>query len=383
MKKSLLAGLMLSLVIMLSACGKLNFDSGSGSTSGTKNSAYQTTGAVTSDMYQGVIKNGRYQTSSARGLTLSQNTQGANTFNIKSMENGLLNLSKEQFSPQKYVFQEGQLLSTSVARDWLGRESNSNPDGLNPKDNGKKDPDTRNPIYLQQVLEQDYMIDSGDGMKLGGISIALGLNKVDYYTKTQYGAQFSTTISNATLTEKGEAMAKKVVERLRKMSGVSADTPILVGLYVQAPSDSLVGGTFSNYTVSKSGTSLGSWQNLNEQNEVLPVVGNNKVLNTNVANDFSNFTTQINSFFPTLAGTTAQVHYVDKQLAGMKITINTQFYGETEIMSFTQYVGTSANKLLPSGVPIDITIQSVQGTQAFLSRASGDKSFYSHIFDSY
>jgi len=383
MKKTIMAGIFVSLALILSACGKLSFDSSANTSSGTKSSGYQTTGAVTTDMYQGVIKNGQYQTSSARGLTLTQNNQGSNTFNIKSMETGLLDLSKQQFPTQKYVFQEGQLLSTSVARSWLSRESKTNADGLNPKDNGKTDPNTRAPIYLQQILEQDYMTQTSSGMKLGGISIALGLNKVDYYTKVQYGAQFQTNIPTVTLTEKGKQMAAKVVQRLRKMSGVSADTPILIGLYVQAESDSLVGGTFSSYAISKQGTSIGDWKSLNEQNEVLPVVGDNKAINANVANDFTNFTTQINSFFPTLAGTTAQAHYVDKQLAGMKITINTQFYGETEIMSFAQYVGTSANKYLPSGVPIDITIQSVQGIQAFLSREDGDKSFYSHIFDSY
>ncbi|EPC72556.1 lipoprotein, pheromone, partial [Lacticaseibacillus paracasei subsp. paracasei Lpp126] len=42
--------------VLLAACGKLNFDSGSSSTSGTKTGSYQTTGTVDNSMYQGVIK---------------------------------------------------------------------------------------------------------------------------------------------------------------------------------------------------------------------------------------------------------------------------------------------------------------------------------------
>ena len=217
MKKFFTLTLLTGAIVLLAACGKLNLDSGSSSTGGTKTGSYQTTGTVDNSMYQGVIKNGRYQTSSARGLMLQQNDQGENTFNIKSMESGLESLAKAQFSTDKYSFEEGQLLSTATARSWLKRESKSNPDGLNPVDNGKKDPDTRNPMYLQQILEQDFMVQDGNSMKLGGIAIALGMNQVDYYTKTEYGAQYQTEISEATLKKQGEAMAAKVVARLRKM----------------------------------------------------------------------------------------------------------------------------------------------------------------------
>ena len=102
MKKFLTLTLLAGAAVLLAACGKLNFDSGSSSTSGTKTGSYQTTGTVDNSMYQGVIKNGRYQTSSARGLTLQQNDQRENNFNIKSMESGLENLAKAQFPTDKY-----------------------------------------------------------------------------------------------------------------------------------------------------------------------------------------------------------------------------------------------------------------------------------------
>ncbi len=392
MKKHLAFGALAALMIVLAGCGKLSFSSDSTSTdsSGTSSSKYQTTGTVDSSMYQGVIKNGRYQTSSARGLTISTNTQGNNTYNIKSMESGLQSISMTHFPTNKYSFEEGQLLSTATAKNWLARQSSDNPTGLNPSQykNGKSgaeiaDYQTKAPEYLSTMLEQDYMVTSGNSMKLGGLSIALGMNEYYYYQKKTYGASYSTHISTATLEARGKQMAQEVVARLRKMSGVGNDIPIVVALYKNADQDSLVGGTYFASVTSDSGTKLGKWKMINEQNQVLPVVENQKAINTTVANDFSNFSDQIENFFPTLAGVTAQTHYESGQLTGMNITINTQFYGETEIESFTQYVATSASKYLPSGTKIEIQIQSTGGIQAFVARDSGDKSFYTHVFGSY
>ncbi|MFD1483649.1 CamS family sex pheromone protein [Lacticaseibacillus baoqingensis] len=384
MKKLLAAGVMLALVVTLAGCGKLSFSSdATDSSSGTATSKYQTTGTVDSSMYQGVIKNGRYQTSSARGLTITTNTQGSNTYNIKSMESGLKSISMTHFSTSKYDLEEGQLISTATAENWLARQSSSNPDGLNPAKGSGADYQTKRPEYLATLLEQDYMVANGNSLKLGGISIALGMNEYYYYQKKAYGATYSTHIDTPTLNKAGRAMAAKVVARLRKMKGVSNDTPIVVALYKNADQDALVGGTFFSSVTSKSGTQLGDWKTINEQNQVLPVVENEKALNTTVANDFSNFSDQIENFFPTLAGVTAQTHYESGQLTGMNITVNTQFYGQTEIESFTQYVASSAQKYLPSGSKIEITIQSTSGIQAFVARESGEKSFYTHVFGSY
>lgn len=384
MKKAITGVLLTCAMLLLTACGSLNFDGGSTTTSNGKSTGkYQTTGTGDDNMYPGVIRNGRYQTSSARGLTLQQNTQGGNSFNVRSMETGLLGLAKAQFDPGKYVFQEGQLLTTATATKWLGRESADNSAGLNPKDNGKDGETERAPMYLQSILEQDFMLEDGDRLKYGGVAIALGLNEFDYYQKEKYGATYTTTISEADLTAQGKAMAAKVVARVRKMSGVSANTPILIALYKNAARDSLVGGTVTQYALSKSGDNLSDWTKTNQANEVLPVVDNQAPINKAVASDFDNFATKIEGFFPTLAGVTAQAHYENGELRGLNVTINTQFYGETEIQSFTQTVASNAAKYLPKGVQIDITVQATSGIQAFVARASGEKDFTTHVFSSY
>nr|WP_284706737.1 CamS family sex pheromone protein [Latilactobacillus sakei] len=360
---------------MLAGCTSLPGTSSSSSSKATKK--LQTTGKVTDSMYEGVIDNGQYKTSQTRGLT----TQQSNTsFDVKSLESGLLKLSKEQFPTSKYVFQEGQSLKTAQAQKWLARKSKTNTEGLNPEDNGQKDPNKRNPIYLQQILEQDYL---GEDGSMKGMSIGLGMNQVDYYTKEQYGATFETKISKAMMTQQGKQMANKVLSRMRQKKGLS-DTTIVIGLYKQAPKDSLVGGTFFAYGVSKKGsTTIDSWHELNQENQVLPVVNDEKAINQDDATAFNSFKTQVETFFPNLSGVTAQTHYEEGVLAGMNITVNTQFYSETEIMSFTQYIATAADKYLPRNIPLDISITSAEGMQAYVGRASESKGFTTHVFGSY
>lgn len=363
-------------VLLLAGCTSLQ--SNSSSSSSTKSTKkLQTTGKVTDSMYEGVIDNNQYKTSQTRGLT----TQQSNTaFDVKSLESGLLNISKKQFPTDKYLYQEGQTIKTAEAQKWLARQSKDNTLGLNPEDNGEKEQDKRNPLYLQQILEQDFL--GADGA-LEGMSIGLGMNQVDYYTKEQYGATFETKISSAMMAQQGKQMANKVLTRLRQKKGLSKTT-IVVGLYKQAPKDSLVGGTFFAYGVSKNGsTTIDSWHKMNQANQVFPLVNDEKAVNQSDADAFTSFKEQVQTFFPNLSGVTAQAHYEDDVLAGMNITVNTQFYSETEIMSFTQYIATAADKYLPQNIPLDISISSAEGMQAYVGRAAGSKGFSTHVFGSY
>ncbi|HAT55686.1 MAG TPA: CamS family sex pheromone protein [Lactobacillus sp.] len=380
MKKFRIVAALLSTMLLLAACGNISTTQSSSSTTTTNKKKVQTTGQTNSDNYQGVIKNGHYLTSSARGVT---NDQDNNTMNLKSFENGLLNVSKKQFKPSKYVFQEGQYLSASTIQDWVDRKSSTNPTGLNPVDNGQKDANKRNPMYLQTVEEQDYMTQNGDNLSLSGITIGIGLNSVDYYTKEKYGAQFSTNISDEQMTTQGRAIAAEVLKRVRATKGVGKNVPIVIALYKQASDDSLVGGTFFSYSVNN-GDSISSWKGINQRNVVFPSAGGTSSSGTsNDESNFENFKTQIQNFFPNLSGVTAQAQYQDDNLTGMNVNITTQFYSETEIISFTQYLAQVAPKYLPSGIPIDITVQSTDGVQSFLSRDSGQTKFTTHVFGSY
>ncbi|WP_367296436.1 CamS family sex pheromone protein [Levilactobacillus yonginensis] len=367
--------------LFLAACGNLSSSSMSGTSGGGKSGSTQLTGQSNDGDYEGVIKSGHYQTSKSRGVTNSQDS--GNTYNLKSFENGMLTVSKKIFSTKKYVFEEGQHLSTSTVQNWLDRQSKSNTTGLNPKSNGSTSATKRNPIYIQALEEQDYMTQKNNKLTLSGMTIGIAVNSVDYYKKTQYGATFETKITKA----EGEAYAKKaadtVLARMRKKSGLK-NIPIVIAIYRQASNDSLVGGNFIAYSENKAGTTkVNKWNALGEKSVTFPVQSGSSSPNSNDASSFSNFKSEVENFFPNLSGVTAQAHYDGNTLTGMHVNITTQFYSQTEIISFTQYLQTTAQKYLPSSVPIDITVSSTDGVQSFLNRASGEKKFSSHVFNSY
>lgn len=367
-KKFAVSIAVLMCTVVLASCGF-------GGKSSSKN--YSTTGSGNGN-YQGVIKNGRYRTSKARGVNVSQND---NQYNLKSFESGLTQVSKRVFSTKSYIFQEGQYLSTGTVENWLGRKTKNNPQGLNPAQGKKSNP---NPIYVQQLEEQDYMQESGNSMKLKGITIGIGLNSEYNYQKKTGGPTLTKKISDSELQAQGEAAAQKVLERMRKRKGVG-NVPIVIALYKQAPDDSLVGGTFFAYS-KNNGDTISGWKKLDYKNVVLPKASGATGTNSSDQTDndsFSNFKSQIQSFFPNLSGVTAQAQYENGTLSGMHITVTTQFYSQSEITSFTQYIMRAAKKYLPNGIPIDIKIQSDSEMQAVVYRNSGSDNFQSHIFNSY
>lgn len=379
-KVSALVGICLS-ALLLVGCGKSNNNSSSSNNDNTtttkKSDDFQTTGDASNDQYQGVIENGRYKTSKSRGVGVQQDSE--NMLNLKNFDTGMTDISKKFFSTKDYLFQEGQYLTTDTVENWLGRKSKDNPDGLNPESNGNGA--NRNPMYVQQIGEQDYMKNNNGKLSLAGMTIGIGMNRKDYYQKEKYGATYTQSISRDKMVEEGKIAAKKVLERVRKLDGVSNDTPIVIAMFQQAPNDSLVGGTFYAYAVSNSGTDLGDWKELDYKNVTFPVTSGKSVPNSNDEKSFENFKDKVQKFFPNLAGVTAQAKYDGKSLQSMNININTQFYSETEIISFTQYVAQAAQSYLPNRIPIDIQILGSDGkTQAFLSRNSGDAKFETHVF---
>ncbi len=380
LKKFAVSMSMLLMAMVLTACGSTDNLSGGSSSNTSGSKSTQLTGQANNKDYQGVITDGQYRTSKSRGVSLSQES---NQFNIKGFENQLLDISKKEFSTKKYIFQEGQYLSTKTVTNWLGRKTKSNPDGLNPTANKSTDPNKRNPIYLSQIDEQDYMTQDGKSLKLSGVTIGLAMNSIDYYQKNKFGATYETEISNAQMKQEGKKIADQVLARLRKKSALK-DVPIVIAMYRQASDDSLVGGNFYAYSVNDGGTTkVSSWEPLNIKSYVFPIKTGKKAPNENDENSFENFKSQTQKFFPNLSGVTAQAKYVDGSLSGMNVTINTQFYSQTEIISFTQYLQTTAQRYLPANAPIDITVQSTEGIQSFLSRGANEKKFSTHVFNSY
>ena len=375
MKKLLSFLVVLGTALSLSACGSLkDTDLANNSTNTTvKKKGYQTT-STTSNGYSVLLKNGEYVTSPIEGLTENSSD---NNVDGRALEEGLIAISHNTFSPAKYVFQEGQEISEATAAEWLARKSKNNPNGLNLKSTGTKN---YTPIILDQILEQDYLVKSGSSYKVNGVSLGLALNSVDYYNKVKNGAEYSKSISRTQQEELGKEAANKIVARLRKRKSLKNVT-LVVGLFSKTDKDSLVGGNYFTYGIANANSSkINKWNTINNRSQVLPGVGNEKAINSNDATAFSDFKTAIEGYFPNISGVTATVKYQDGKLKQMNVNVTTQFFGYAQIESFSRLVLSAAKKYLPKDAPIEIKIGSVNETQALIAKNSADDSYYTHIF---
>lgn len=365
-KKMLALGLCL---LSLSACGNLEMgiskvDEGEKTESGSI-----TTGRVDNSVYQAIMPDGHYETSAAREAVASLNSG----YNQGNFENGLLRLSHQIFSPDKYFFQEGQQLDYDTLTSWLARNSDDNNQGLNPAD-------TAQPLILQQILEHDFLEE--DGKTLGGISLGFAFNSV--YYRQDGDSEIATNVSREEIMANARKSVNAVLTRMRKTKGLEK-IPIVVSLFEQAAKDDIAGGKYIYTAVAKDGaTTIDQFDQVNEEYVSLPIIGggDNAATRDGVANKFTSFRNSIQNFFPNLTGVTATGYYADDQLQTLTIKVDSKYYTKTEVTSFTQYIGKQVESIF-DGVSgqVEVQILSVEGPQAFVSRKAGQKEIISYIFN--
>ncbi|MGX7351803.1 CamS family sex pheromone protein [Enterococcus canis] len=363
-KRTYLVGLGLTAALaLLGACGNLekginNVDPAQQNT----NNQSITTGRIDNGVYQAVMKDGKYQVSKSRDLNASRMNSG---YNQDNFENGLLRLSHDEFSVDKYYFQEGQYLDEETIRKWLSRSSDDD-QGLNP---GK------GPIIFQQLMEQDFLDENG---KIAGISLGFAFNSVYYDNDGK-----ATDISRDDLMANARQTVNSVLTRVRQLDGLGK-VPIVIGLFEQASKDNIVGGTYIYKAVSKDGkTTIDKFDSVKEEYASLPVINNqtNAATDDGLAGKFDTFKDSIQGFFPNLSGVTGIAYYQEGVLQNVSIVIETKYYSKTEITSFTQFVGKQVESVFNIGEPdIEVQINSIEGPQAFVAKRSGEEAVYSHIF---
>lgn len=318
-----------------------------------------------------------------------------NRLDIDELQRGLMRLSKSTFSPNKYIYQEGQYLDQNTIDSWLQNKSKKNSKGLNPAlpnhyssfSVQKKISYLKNhPSYLSFVAEQDYLVQQGkDKLKLGGISLAISMAQVySFQVQDKQGKQYNEQVplSTAQAKQKAKQFAQVILHRVRQShNGALKNVPIVIGLYQEQTQNSLVPGDYFAKTVVRAGNnSIGNWKTVNENHVLFP---SNEATNNHKtdADKFQQFTKEIQKYFPNFIGVIGKGFYKDNHLQQLTIDIPIKFYGETEVMSFTQYVaGLIANNPFSKQVPVSINITSTQGQEALIVWKPGMDQPFVHIY---
>lgn len=398
MKKFKIMSILLLSGLVLSACADPTGNDGANGENGQTETTQTAPNTISQNRlgdgyYVPVLtEEGGYKTSNNRGITLNLNSG----INISLFEKDLMRLSQGHFSTDNYLLQEGQFLTREIVTSWLGRTTTESTEdlsaeeiaerdflnGLNPAQSPEFNPSTgvynhgaRVPSYLQSILEFDFYQESGSSTP-SGLSIGLAMNTVDYYIDNEY-RQWSQNISPEQALEQGQVMANEIVRRIRQIEEIP-DIPIFIGIYEQAARDDLGGGVYvATGTSTEGSTAVQNWTTINEERIIFPLEGRD----SSEGNAFANFQSEVENFFPDLSGITGQAHYIDDKMETLTINIMTQFFGETEMVAFTQYLKQSAATYLPVDLDVEIVVESPQSIEAFLKKDRTDSEYFAHVFN--
>lgn len=332
-----------------------------------------------SDSYYRTIS--PFKPSESRGLVVNRlHTR----LDSDEMEEGLLRIAQQIFSTDRYFYQDGQYLDKDTVTSWIRRyDEADNPQGLNPALPAAGSAEEiqkaheENPIYLAHILEQNFLVKTDeDKVRLGGIAIGLAMNSVYYYSEG--GFDYEVKIPSDQIEKQGKQMAQEIVSRLRGIEGLDS-VPIIVGLFKQEERTSVVPGNFIAYgTTGDQGTSI-DWHALDEDYVLFPSSEAEKSYRDDY-DQFMEFQTEVQSYFPNYNGVVGTGFYIDNELQEMKIDVNMEFYGKSEVIGFAQYIGGLLIDTFSPNVMIEVNVQSISGPEALILRKPDMDEPFVHIY---
>lgn len=396
MKKRTLVVVGLSLVLV--GCGPDdNEPSSSKDNTSTQNDVKQiaTDKNVQGDNYRTILP---FKESQARGLT-QENM--ANTYNGEDFETGLLNISKQVFPTDDYLYQDGQFLDKKTIQAYLEpkltkseldklsdkekeeRKATENL-GLNPSVHGETDEEKiakNSPQVLSNILEQNFY-DNGDtsGKKLKGMTIGLAMNQVYYYQKEKYGETFSVDLDKKKVEKQGQEMAEEMLSRLRENEKLK-DIPITFAIYMQSGKDQITPGAFVSYATSEeNGEALKEWNTVNEQTVLVPS-RDAADLNEQFNSNFRDFNHSLQSYFTNFTQAVGKAKFKDKKLQSLTVDLPIDYYGKAELIGITQYVTQLAEKDFGDVEEYEIHIKDGNESRALITKTKDDKEPKVHIYN--
>ncbi|MCO7124587.1 CamS family sex pheromone protein [Sporolactobacillus shoreicorticis] len=339
-----------------------------------------------------------------------------NRVDMDQMETGLMDLSKDVFSPNDYVFQMGQYMKNTDINSILYRKGSEPQRAANkslPKDQQKTvipginpalgkgknivEQSKNSPKYINYVLEQDYMKRNSKGQyKIAGMSVAVSLNSV-YADNINYNGKIypiSEKLNRAKVEGWAKAHAQQIVQRIRDIGKDNKDSsdktyedlqkiPIFLTLYVTAEPESYVPGDFVAKTeISAGSSSISKWTSVNEHHVLFPSDNATNSYKGDL-DKFNQIKNDVQKYYPNYVGVIGKAFYRNKELSDLTLNINfNKFVDESEMIGFTNYVTSLVEKRLPfeRSIPIHIYISTNDIPEALIERTESMDQPYVHIF---
>lgn len=325
-----------------------------------KSESAKETHAINDDDYSALLP---FNVSDARYIHADMKTSLLDTMTISE---GLMQLSKQHFSPKSYAYREAQFLDYNTLKgSLLARESDDNPKGLNPSAESEfalKDGGTlKAPVLLVDLYELDWY----QSEELSGLSIAMVVNSQSTDTETNK----TMTITDAAMENYENVYGQRVIEYLRDTYPQVKNLPIYLTVYDIAGDQEGVPGIFKREAYFESNTA--SFSRIKEQWTIVPTDTSQK-LDESLNTAFLNYKKELDDLDLgediSIIGTGK---FSDGSLTTLKISVNAHAKTGSEMNAIVQLLNENLSLFTSTGYRITVDISCDDIHYAVIERASG------------
>ncbi len=288
-------------------------------------------------------------------------------YDINEIGAGLEEYSHAYFSTEDYYAQEGQIINRSILSDLVGRESDTNPQGLNPaKGSEFMISDSRSlvdAVIVTDVFELDFVKKTGSLDEVSGITLAIVVNQEQSVNGSTY------RIKEDRLWDYATNAGRKLESYLRTLQSVE-NTPILLLIYNSVSSDAMLPGGFMGYGYF-TGRS-GQFVAISEKWVLIPT-SEASSLDSETYNQFLNFKSALKEYLPENIGVVGTAKYENDNIRYLRIHVNIQTKTYAEVKSLTQYCAQLTNNFSSTNMRLLVHILSNDESFALIERKENER----------
>lgn len=282
---------------------------------------------------------------------------------------GLLEYAKQYFTPKSYTMREGQYLAYDELGSLLGRESDENPDGLNPGKDVMFDTgngEVKAPVIVRDIYEIDFLKESA----IGGVAVAVVLNRS---VKDSENNQMDVTLAPEKLQLFAEEVARRLVTYMRKIPEIGEQVPIYIGLYKDTSSEEYLPGSYFSHAYF-----TGRSANFSKIDEKWVLFPSDEAIQMDgvVTTQFTQIKQSINNFLPDDVGMVGKGKFVDGLLQDLQIEIHTYAKTAVEAISLVQYTKSLLDTFSSTQFRIQVEISNQNKVIATMIRNQGEKAIH-------
>lgn len=290
------------------------------------------------------------------------------------MESGLMDLSKQYFSPNDVVFRSHTFLdydeldATDGSRGLLGTLRDGNPNGLNP--NANEEFDTGNGVVKGGVILVDiYELDWYNNDKLAGISLGLVVNDKITYNNQEY------EITQEKMENYLNVTFSKLVTYMReRFNEVTVNVPIFVAAY-ELNSDPLSaskgGYVYDGYF---DGTNS-SFHTLDQTSMIVPSTEFSQA-DPEMAANFQEYKNALLNVLPDATFVTGEAKLNGGVTQRLDLTVSAHGKTLAEIMAVSQEAKQNLNLFTDTNCAYNITIENDDEVYALMRRSKDSTNVY-------